>query len=105
MWNDAPGIDSLGDAQTIIQSNYLLPFYCGSLFLRTANLELFVKTENPFDWDKAKILTYLDRMGTGTYNGSWQSWLWRMASRLRLYVLMGFGHLPSKTIVYISLIT
>eukprot|EP00435_Cladocopium_sp_Y103_P004325 s1524_g1.t1 len=55
VWADAPGIDSLGDAQTIIQSNYLLPFYCGSLFLRTANLELFVKTEDPFDWDKIAL--------------------------------------------------
>ena len=55
MWADTPGIDSLGDAQTIIQQNFLISFYCGRQFLSIANVELFVKTEDPFDWDKAKI--------------------------------------------------
>lgn len=55
VWADTPGIDSLGDAQTIIQQNFLISFYCGRQFLSIANVELFVKTEDPFDWDKAKI--------------------------------------------------
>ena len=53
VWADTPGIDSLGDAQTIIQQNFLISFYCGRQFLSISNVELFVKTEDGFDWDKA----------------------------------------------------
>lgn len=55
VWADTPGIDSLGDAQTIIQQNFLISFYCGRQFLTIANVELFVKTEEPFDWDKIAL--------------------------------------------------
>ena len=52
MWSGVSGIDSLGDAQTIIRENWLVPFVLGREFLGSANVEIFVKTDHGFDWDK-----------------------------------------------------
>ncbi|CAK9061571.1 unnamed protein product [Durusdinium trenchii] len=52
VWSGVSGIDSLGDAQTIIRENWLVPFVLGREFLGSANVEIFVKTDHGFDWDK-----------------------------------------------------